>query len=279
MTLYVVATPIGNLEDVSKRMLRTLELCDICAAEDTRHTGIMLKHFGIQTRMMSYHEYSSTDARQKMLELLQEGKNIALVTDAGTPCISDPGYQLVRDARALGVAIEVVPGPSAVVAFLSGAGLPTDSFLFVGFLPTKTKARQEALQGYVRQSVTIVAYESPKRLKSTLEMLEDCAPDAEIVVARELTKMHETWVQGSAADVKRQLDEQEGWRGEIVVGISPKKNDAIPEDDEVSAWIAALVDAGLGTRAVAQVLSERLQMNRKDIYQRVLDHQRERTDV
>lgn len=270
MTLYIVATPIGNLEDISARALRILGEVDLCFAEDTRHTLRLFRHFGIETRLVAYHDHSNDEEIERLVQRLVDGESAALVSDAGTPCISDPGYKLVRHARALGVRIEVIPGASALTAFLSGAGLPTDRFTFIGFLPTKVKARLEALSACIDRGGTTVAYESPRRLENTLRAIEELAPDAEVVVARELTKIHETWVHGTAHDVRRSLDESEGWRGEIVLGIYPAAAEELT-DVELDAWIDALFAAQLSPSSVARTLAARLDLPRKRVYQRALE--------
>lgn len=268
MTLYIVATPIGNLEDISARALRILKEADACYAEDTRHTAGLFRHFGIQTPLQSYHDHSSPKEIDALLDRLHQGENIALVSDAGTPCISDPGYTVVRRAHEAELRVEVVPGPSALTAFLSGAGLPTDRFTFIGFLPNKAKARQDALQACVARGGTTVAYESPKRLEKTLTALYELSPDAEVVVARELTKMHETWVRGTADTVRRALEAAEGWRGEIVLGIYAPPTTI--QDRELDAWIDALLDAQLRPSHVAKTLAQRLSLPKKQVYQRAL---------
>lgn len=270
MTLYIVATPIGNLEDISARALRVLSEVDLCFAEDTRHTLRLFRHFGIETQLVAYHDHSNDEEIEALVQRLLDGKRAALVSDAGTPCISDPGYKLVRLARARGVRVEVIPGASALTAFLSGAGLPTDRFMFIGFLPTKAKARADQLSACIERGGTTVAYESPRRLESTLRAIEELAPDAEVVVARELTKIHETWVHGTARDVRRSLDESQGWRGEIVLGIYPAPAEELT-DPELDAWIDALFAAQLSPSSVAKTLAARLATPRKRVYQRALE--------
>jgi len=272
MTLYIVATPIGNLEDISERALRILREVDLCFAEDTRHTLGLFRHFGIRTRLLAYHDHSDAQQIGALLEHLKEGKSAALVSDAGTPCISDPGYTLVRAAHEHDIRVEVIPGASALTAFLSGAGLPTDQFTFIGFLPTKESARQERLDAWLARGGTTVAYESPKRLEKTLRVLEDCAPEAQIVVARELTKLHETWVRGNPQQVREQLEQQQGWRGEIVLGMyAPPPEHA--DDAALDAWIDALFAAQLSASSIARVLAQQLKIPKKRVYQRALERE------
>lgn len=269
MTLYIVATPIGNLEDLTERALRILREVDLCYAEDTRHALGLFRRFGIETKLQAYHDHSSDELRERIIGELESGKKIALISDAGTPCISDPGYRLVKLARERGIKVEPIPGASALTAFLSASGLPTDRFLFAGFLPSKSKARQDRLAELIAQSMTVVVYESPNRLEATLRELEAHSPTLDVVVARELTKMFETWERGTPAQVREALDKAKGWRGEIVLGFHAPEPDA-PSDDEVDAWIESLLHAGLSARSVADVLQERLKLPRKELYQRAL---------
>ena len=202
-TLYVVATPIGNLEDLGPRALRTLREVDLIACEDTRRTKILLARFGIATPVTSYFEHNKRQKGRHLLKLLAEGKSIALVTDAGTPGISDPGFLLVKEARAAGAAVVPVPGPSAVAAALSAAGVPADRFVFEGFLPAKPGRRLNRLKALREIEMTVVLYESPHRLLRTLEAIGQVFGDVELVVARELTKQFEEILTGRAAELIR----------------------------------------------------------------------------
>lgn len=277
MTLFIVATPIGNLEDLSPRAQRILAEVDLCYAEDTRHTLGLFRHFGIDTKLVAYHDHSDATQVDALVQQLVDGKSAALVSDAGTPCISDPGYRLVRKAHSRGVPVEVIPGPSALTAFLSGAGLPTDAFSFIGFLPSKEKARNEQLQASIDRGGTTIAYESPKRLEKTLRALEHLAPLAEVVVARELTKLHETWVRGTPQSVREALEDQKGWRGEIVLGLhTPPPADA--NDATLNRWIDALFDAQLSPSSIAKVLAKQLEIPKKRVYQRALERATSETE-
>lgn len=195
-TLYVVATPIGNLEDLGPRALRALREADLIACEDTRRTKTLLARFGISTPVTSYFEHNKLRRGKQLLQLLAQGKSIALVTDAGTPGISDPGFLLVREARAAGARVVPVPGPSAVVAALSAAGIPADRFVFEGFLPIKPGRRMNRLAALRDLEMTVVLYESPHRLLKTLEAIRQVFGDVELVVARELTKQFEEILAG-----------------------------------------------------------------------------------
>jgi 16S rRNA (cytidine1402-2'-O)-methyltransferase len=198
-TLYVVATPIGNLEDLSARALRVLREVDLIACEDTRRTRALLAHFDVHTPMLSYYEHNKLTRGPQILRRLAEGRSVALVTDAGTPGISDPGFLLVREARAAGIPVTPIPGPSAVATALSAAGLPADRFVFDGFLPVKPGRRLHRLQALRELETTIVLYESPYRILATLEAIQEVFGPREIVVARELTKKFEEIVTAPAA--------------------------------------------------------------------------------
>ena len=192
-TLYIVSTPIGNLGDMSPRAVETLQAVDLIAAEDTRHSSRLMQHFDIKTQMWALHDHNERSQADRILQRLEEGENIALISDAGTPLISDPGYHLVRIIREAGYSVVPVPGACAFVAALSASGLPTDRFIFEGFLPAKTKARRERLDNVVEEPRTLVYYESPHRLTDTLaDMLAVFGSDRYVVMARELTKTFET---------------------------------------------------------------------------------------
>ncbi len=200
-TLYIVSTPIGNLEDLTFRARRILQEVSAIAAEDTRHTQKLCGHYHIQTPLTSYHDFNKEEKTPLLLERLKQGKSIALVSDAGTPLISDPGYYLVTRAIVLDVPLVPVPGPSSITAALSVAGLPTDSFTFIGFLPRKSAARTRLLQSLLEDSNTLILFETPHRIKATLLTLREIFPDRRIVIARELTKIHEEILRGTACDI------------------------------------------------------------------------------
>ena len=217
-TLFVVATPIGNLEDITLRALRVLKEVDVIACEDTRRTRALLAHFDIHTPTTSYFEHNKLVRGPQLIRQLQEGRRIALVTDAGTPGISDPGFMLVRDACAAGIGVVPVPGPAAVVTALSAAGLPADRFVFDGFLPIKPGRRLNRLTALRELDTTLVLYESPHRILATLTAIGEVFGEREIVVARELTKQFEEVVRAPAAAHRARLDAA-GVRGEFTVVI------------------------------------------------------------
>ena len=210
--LYIVSTPIGNLEDITLRALRTLKEVNLIAAEDTRHTGLLLKHFGIRTSLTSYFEGNELRKRELILFRLKQGDHVALVSDAGTPGISDPGFRLIQLAIENQIPVVPIPGPSAVITALSVAGLPTDAFLFKGFLPHKSKKRRDLLKELEEVRETLVCYESPHRLSETLQDLFDILGDREIAVTRELTKIYEEILRGKVSEIQTQVGGR-NWKG------------------------------------------------------------------
>ena len=215
-TLYLVATPVGNLEDITARALRTLKECDVVAAEDTRRTGQLLSYFGISKPMLSYFQFNEAKRSEQILERLSRGERVALVTDAGSPGISDPGERVVKAAIAGGFRVESVPGPCALIAGLTASGLETDEFHFVGFLPFKSGQRRKKLEGLKQCSGTLVLYESPHRIEKLLGELKELFPGRRVVLARELTKKFEEYLRGSAADLLERLQSR-AIKGEFVV--------------------------------------------------------------
>src|SRR5687767_7525129 len=200
-TLYLVATPIGNLEDITLRALRTLKECDVIAAEDTRRTGLLLKHFEISKPLISYFQFNEAKRSEEIIERLRRGEKVALVTDAGTPGISDPGERVVKAAIAAGLRVEPVPGPCALVAALTASGLSTEEFHFIGFLPHKSGQRRSQLERLKQTPDTLVFYESPYRIQKLLNELKEVFPDGQVVVARELTKKFEEFLRGTADEI------------------------------------------------------------------------------
>ncbi len=232
--LYVVATPIGNLEDITLRALRILKEVDLIAAEDTRHTGLLLKHFGIETPLTSYFQGNELKKKEYILSRLKEGHPVALVSDAGTPGISDPGFRLIQAAIQNQIPVVPIPGPSAVIAALSVAGLPTDAFLFKGFLPHKSKKRRDLLSELEGARETLIFYESPHRITETLQEVFDILGDREIVLTRELTKVYEEILRGRVSEIRDQIGERK-LKGEITLLISGKTHRK-KNDGEIGRW-------------------------------------------
>jgi 16S rRNA (cytidine1402-2'-O)-methyltransferase len=228
-TLYVVSTPIGNREDITLRALRILKEVDLIAAEDTRHTSLLLRHFGIQTPLTSYFEGNELKKKEFILHKLRQGLRVALVSDAGTPGISDPGFRLVQTAIEHQIPIVPIPGASAVIAALSVSGLPTDAFIFSGFLPHKMKKRRDLLKELADVRKTLIFYESPHRISETLNDIFDILGDREMVVTRELTKIYEEVLRGKVSEVRTKIGERK-LKGEITLVISGKPRKKTDEE-------------------------------------------------
>ena len=220
-TLYIVSTPIGNLEDITLRAIRILKEVDLIAAEDTRHTGLLLKHFGIQTPLTSYFQGNELKKKEFILSRLRQGRRVALVSDAGTPGISDPGFRLIQTAIGDQIPIVPIPGPSAVIAALSVSGLPTDAFLFRGFLPHKSKKKRDLLNELKEVRETLIFYESPHRVMETLSDIFEILGDRETVLTRELTKIYEEILRGKVSEIQTQVGGRQ-LRGEITLIVSGK---------------------------------------------------------
>jgi 16S rRNA (cytidine1402-2'-O)-methyltransferase len=266
--LYIVATPIGNLGDITLRGLAVLKQADVVACEDTRVTGKLLHHFGIKSRMVSYHEHNEQAKRPEILDLIAAGKIVALTSDAGTPLISDPGFKLVEEARKAGFPVFPVPGACAAVAALSASGLPTDSFVFVGFLPTKKGDREKKLAPFSSLPSTLVFYESANRLHSALEFLYEKLGDRRAVIAREITKLYETFMQGNLCELIEQFREKDV-KGEIVILVSaPDKEDIIeiPLDEALGE---ALKDNSV--KDAASLVARLLGLPRQQVYKRAVE--------
>ncbi|WP_372982534.1 16S rRNA (cytidine(1402)-2'-O)-methyltransferase [Marinobacter sediminum] len=273
--LYIVATPIGNLDDLSSRAVSVLNRVDVVAAEDTRHSGRLLQHLGLHKRLIALHDHNERDRAGSLLQELESGRSVALISDAGTPLISDPGYVLVREARSRGLKVSPIPGACALVAALSAAGLPTDRFLFVGFLPAKRSGRRAALEQQVRETATLVFYESPHRI---LDAVSDIAAvfgeEREIVLGRELTKTFETFYSGSVAEVLATLEaDPHGTKGEFVVmihGAEPVISDEDAGALDVDRLLKLLLPE-LPVKKVAKLVAELSGRPKNELYQRALE--------
>ena len=267
--LYIVATPIGNLEDITLRALRVLKEVDVIAAEDTRHTQILLNHHGIRTPLTSYHEHNERTKAQELVARLEQGQDIALVSDAGTPAISDPGFRLVVEAIHAGVRIIPIPGASALTAILSASGLATDRFIFEGFLPAKKKQRRERLQTLRDETRTLVFYEAPHRLRDALDDVHELLGNRETVLAREVSKVHEEFLRGPLSELICMLERQE-IRGEVTLIISGSAGESRVNEDLLIAEIRELKGQGLRHKEIAEVLGEKFGYAKKEIYRLAL---------
>ena len=263
--LYVVATPIGNLADMSQRAIDLLKAAEIVAVEDSRVTGKLLHHLGLKKKMRRYNDHSG-EAERESLVASARGAVVALVSDAGTPLISDPGYKLVRSARKAGVPVFTIPGASAVTAALSICGLPTDRFLFAGFLPNKAKARVETLTELGQVKATLVFYEAGPRLAASLSAIAETYGDREVAVARELTKKFEEVVTGTASELAARYAAQEP-KGEIVLIIGPPADDVAYDTGDVDAALREALDTMSAAKA-AGVIAKRFGLERSDVYTR-----------
>ena len=281
--LYVVATPIGNLEDVSPRALRVLSEVAVIACEDTRHSARLLSTNSIRTPTVSYFEHNEERRTPELIERLRRGESVAIITDAGTPGISDPGYRLVRAAAAAGIRVAAVPGPSAVIAAISIAGLPTDRFTFEGFLPQRASARHRALEALAREPRTMVFYEAARRLAATLiEMEAVFGADRQAAVVREITKAFEESVRGSLSELRARFTAAEA-RGEIVVVVAGARAQSVTADaasrsadrmtvgvDPGAITVDALCDAGLSLKDASAIVAKLTRTSRREVYQGAL---------
>ncbi|HEV2859399.1 MAG TPA: 16S rRNA (cytidine(1402)-2'-O)-methyltransferase [Pyrinomonadaceae bacterium] len=271
-TLYLVATPIGNLEDVTARALRVLTEADVLACEDTRRTRVLLDHFGIKAKTVSYHEHNERERASELAAMLEEGASVAVVTDAGTPGVSDPGYRLVREAVARGVRVVPVPGPAAFVAALTASGLPTDEFYFGGFLPQRSHARRTRLEAVRHLQATLVFYETPHRIAHALADAREILGEREAAVARELTKLHEEIVRGRLSELAARFSEERAARGEMVLVIDRRTLEDEADSDEtrtVAALVASLEAEGLDHRAALKRAARELGLTRDEAYRRL----------
>nr|WP_321455150.1 16S rRNA (cytidine(1402)-2'-O)-methyltransferase [uncultured Cohaesibacter sp.] len=266
--LYIVATPIGNLKDMTIRAIETLAACDLIACEDTRVSRKLLTHYGIHTRLVTYHEHNADKQRPYLLNALAEGKAVALISDAGTPLLSDPGYKLVADMVAEGHSVVPIPGASAMLSALVASGLPTDQIHFAGFLPQKAGARDRKLADLKDIPGTLVFYESPRRLGAVLPaMTEHLGEEREIVVARELTKKFEEFHRGSLADLAAHYADADAPKGEAVVLVGPLEHQQ-PDEQDIDAMIRDGLEKGLHIKALSAEIAQKVGAKKNDIYKR-----------
>jgi len=270
-----VATPIGNLEDISLRALRVLREADLIACEDTRHTARLLRHYGIATPRESHHEHNEASHTRRLVDLLREGKNIALVSDAGTPLLSDPGYSLVRACRQEGFTVVPIPGPSAAVTALSASGLPTESFFFAGFLPPKKGLRRKKLQELAGVPATLILYEAPHRLLAALEDLCEVLGARQACLARELTKVHEEWLRGTLPEILAALRARPRILGEITLLIDRGTPGSVPAQTGWPASIARHLQeemqrTGASQKEALKAIARQRGISRKAAYRQLL---------
>ncbi len=270
-TLYVVGTPIGNLEDITFRAVRILQSVDLIAAEDTRHTGKLLQHFQIKAPQISYHDHNRNSRISELLEKLHQGQAIALVTDAGIPGISDPGYELVKACVEVGIQVVPIPGPSAAITALSAAGLPTEQFVFEGFLAAKAQQRRDRLEFLRSEPRTIIFYEAPHRLRQTLQDLADVlGRQRQLVLARELTKLHEEFWRGSIGQAITHYTEREP-QGEytlVVAGMPPEQPQL--SEAQIKAELQQLMAQGISRSQASRQLAQATSLPRRQLYQLAL---------
>ncbi len=273
-TLYIVGTPIGNLEDITFRAVGILQAVDLIAAEDTRHTGKLLKHFQITTPQVSYHEHNRLSRLEELLDRLRTGEAIALVSDAGMPGISDPGYELVKACIEAGVSVIPIPGVTAAVTALAVSGLPTDRFVFEGFLPTKSKPRSDRLNSLKGETRTLIFYEAPHRLRQTLTDLAVFFPeDRQIVLARELTKLHEEFWRGTIGEAIALYTTSREPKGEytLVVAGASEVETLVLSKAEIKAELQQLLKQGMTRSQASRHLAQLTSLPRRQIYQLTLE--------
>ncbi|MGI5921701.1 MAG: 16S rRNA (cytidine(1402)-2'-O)-methyltransferase [Syntrophomonadaceae bacterium] len=271
--LFLCATPIGNLEDVSIRLLKTLRQVDIIACEDTRHTLKLLNRYKIKNKLVSYHQHSDKSKEDYLLRELENGKNIAVVSDAGMPSISDPGQKLVQKAIEEDISIEIIPGPSALTTALAVSGLDSTSFIFAGFLPNRRNRRKEVLQQLAREKRTVIFYEAPHRLVDTLvDMEEILGPERQVVVARELTKTHEEIIRNRLEMVKNHFIEHSP-RGEICILVAGKTEeiDASPDLDRIAREVDQLIARGYEKKEAFKMKASEYHISKSTIYNHYVD--------
>ncbi|HEX8776318.1 MAG TPA: 16S rRNA (cytidine(1402)-2'-O)-methyltransferase [Pyrinomonadaceae bacterium] len=281
-TLYLVATPIGNLEDITHRALRVLVSVGLIACEDTRRTRVLLDHYGIKARLTSYHEHNERERARELVELLEAGSDVAIVSDAGTPGINDPGFRLVQESAARGLRVVPVPGPTAFVAALVASGLPTDQFYFGGFLPARSSQRRARLSEVCNLSSTLIFYEAPHRIHEALMDAREILGEREGAVARELTKLHEEILRGRLSELAQHFAEGDAARGEMVLLIDRNLiGDGLPEKNSaeaVAARVAALEQEGLGARDALKRVARELGLSRSEAYRRLTAHKARERD-
>ncbi|MGL1921314.1 MAG: 16S rRNA (cytidine(1402)-2'-O)-methyltransferase [Hyphomicrobiales bacterium] len=268
--LYVVATPLGNLKDISIRALETLESVDFIWCEDKRISVRLLQAYGINTKLFAYHEHNAADEMPHILAKIESGAAVALISDAGTPLISDPGMKLISECRAQDLALIPIPGASAPITALSVAGMPTNRFLFEGFLPNKKMKKASVIDELKNIDATLIFFESPKRLLSSLELIAEMLPDRQVTVARELTKIYEEVVTLDAVQIYAEFKSRERIRGEIVLMIAPATQQAEISQDDIDMALGKALEK-MRVKEAANFVAEQLGLPKKTLYQRALE--------
>lgn len=277
-TLYIVATPIGNLEDITLRALSVLKSVDVIAAEDTRHTGKLLRHYAITNPLFSFHDHNERDRIETLLGSLKKGKQVALVSDAGTPSVSDPGFRLVREAIREGLNVVPIPGVSAAVSALCASGLPTDAFSFYGFPPRKKGKRKEFLSQLRHEKNTLIFYESPHRILPLIEDMVEIFGDREAVLAREMTKLHEEFVRGTLKDIYNELSIRVQIRGECTLIVSEAPDEVLNVENLEQEILERLNHDDISPSSLAKDLSSKYSIKKRDIYEKILMLRDSRSD-
>jgi 16S rRNA (cytidine1402-2'-O)-methyltransferase len=274
--LSIVSTPIGNLEDITLRAVRVLREATLVACEDTRHTRKLLEHFGIPVRTVSYHEHNEATRAAELVEAVRRGERVALVSDAGTPLVSDPGYRVLRAVLEAELPVEVVPGPSALLTALTGSGLGGGDFYFGGFLPAKRTQRSRVLASLREIDAAIVFYEAPHRVVESLKEIAELLPGRDLCAARELTKLHEEWLRGAPADVARQLEARDSIKGEFTLVLGrPRQQSGDADAEPVAVAIASATAAGVDRMTAMKELARARGLSKREVY-RMLEETRER---
>ena len=271
--LYIVATPIGNLEDISKRAVNCLSSVDFCATEDTRKSKILMNKYNINTRLVSYHNFSEKQKLKYMISNLKDGLNIALISDAGTPLISDPGYLLVKTAQEESIQVIPIPGPSSLISALSVSGFPSDKFIFYGFPPKQQKAKQSFMKSLVSENRTSIVFESKRRIKDFLENLEGLCPGRKVFIAREMTKLHETFYRGEINKVISEISlDENSLKGEFVIvikGIKEVKKEILLTNDQ--AKVLEIILEKMKKKEALSLASKAFGLKKNSLYKFILE--------
>jgi len=278
-TLYVVATPIGNMDDITVRALNVFGRVDLVAAEDTRHTGKLLKHHQIRCRLISYHEHNEKERTPLLVERIKSGSSIALVSNAGTPTVSDPGYMLLRKALENNIKVVPIPGPSALLAALSISGLPTDSFIFIGFCAKKKTRRLKQLQEFAHETRTLIFYESPGRILAFMNEIKEIMGDRYCVLCREMTKLHEEFLRGRLSEVIETLSNRPAVKGECTLLVKGREeNMSVSRDIVRDELIEVLGKKEIKLSQVSRIIAQKYGLSKNEVYEAALKLKAERSE-